>query len=96
MRRAAKVDANQPEIVKKLRQVGAEVQPLHMVGDGCVDVLVAFRGAWYVGEIKDGSKPPSKQALTADEIAWHERFGQKAPVNVWTSVEDALRTIGAI
>ena len=32
MRRAAKVDANQPEIVQALRKAGCFVQPLHTVG----------------------------------------------------------------
>lgn len=93
---AKRVDNNHVEIVKGLRAVGAEVQSLASVGNGCVDALVAFRGVWYVGEIKDGAKPPSKRKLTDDEIDWHEKFAPHAPVHIWTSLEDALRTIGAI
>jgi hypothetical protein len=96
MRIASKVDRNQSDIVRALRAVGAEVQPLHTVGHGCVDLLVAYRGAWYVGEVKDGAKVKSAQKLTPDEIEWHERFSRVAPVNVWTCQDDALRTIGAI
>jgi hypothetical protein len=91
-----RVDDNHSSIVDGLRRVGAEAQSLASIGKGCVDVLVAYRGAWYVAEIKDGSKPPSKRALTDDEKRWHERFSQKAPVHIWTSLDDALRTIGAI
>lgn len=40
MRRAAKVDQNQPEIVKALRDVGAKVHHLHREGGGCPDLLV--------------------------------------------------------
>ena len=40
MRRAARTDANQAEIVAALRGVGASVQPLHAVGQGCPDLLV--------------------------------------------------------
>ncbi len=65
------------------------------LGKGCADVLVAFRNRWYVAEIKDGSKPPSKRKLTEAEEEWHKRFSPKAPVHIWTSLEEALRAIGA-
>ncbi|HJP47915.1 hypothetical protein [Acinetobacter venetianus] len=44
MRRAAKIDANQTEIVKALRKFGASVQSLASTGKGCPDLLVGFRG----------------------------------------------------
>jgi len=91
-----KIDSNHNVIVDGLRAVGAEAQSLASIGKGCVDVLVAYRGAWYVAEIKDGSKPRSRQALTPDEIKWHERFSAKAPVHIWKSLDDALRAIGAL
>lgn len=91
-----RVDDNHSEIVAGLRSVGAEVQSLAAVGKGCVDALVAYRGVWYTGEIKDGSKPPSKRALTDEERKWHQKFSRQAPVHVWTSLDEALRTIGAI
>ena len=94
-RRAARVDANQGDIIAGLRRVGAQVQPIHVVGKGCPDIMVAFRGAWYVAELKDGNKPPSDRKLTPDEIEWHDKFNRVAPVYVWTSIEDALLTIGA-
>jgi hypothetical protein len=90
-----RIDANHNVIVDGVRAVGAEVQSLASVGRGCVDVLVAYRGTWYVAEIKDGSKPPSKQKLTDDELKWHQRFSRKAPVHIWRSLNDALKTIGA-
>ncbi len=95
MRRAAKVDSNQPDIVKALRQVGARVQILSSVGKGCPDLLVAYRDQWHVLELKDGAKVPSKQVLTDDEERWHDEFGQQAPVHICNSVESALRIIGA-
>jgi hypothetical protein len=90
-----RIDANHNVIADGLRRVGAEFQSLASIGKGCPDALVSFRGSWYVAEIKDGSKPPSKQALTPDEIRWHERFSAKAPVHIWKSLDDALKTIGA-
>ncbi len=54
MRRAANVDRNQPEIVAALRAAGATVEYLHAVGGGCPDLLVGYRGANYVLEVKEG------------------------------------------
>lgn len=71
MRRAARVDRNQPEIVKTFRSLGATVQPLHTIGKGCPDIVVGYRGRNYLVEIKDGTLPPSKRALTSDELMWH-------------------------
>ena len=47
MRRQAKVDANQSDIVAGLRSIGATVQPLHAVGKGCPDLLIGYRGDNY-------------------------------------------------
>ena len=94
MRRAAKVDANQREVVAALRGAGATVQLLHAVGAGCPDLLVGYRGANWLIEVKDGLKPPSKQTLTPDQEIWHRDWrGQSAVVN---SPEAALALIGAI
>ena len=72
MRRAARVDRNQQEIVQHLRKLGATVQPLHTVGQGCPDLIVGYGGLNYLIEIKDGEKPPSARKLTPDEQAWHD------------------------
>ena len=65
MRRAAKVDANQAEIVKALRSIGCSVQHLHSIGRGCPDILVGYRGRNFLFELKVG-----KGKLTDDEKAW--------------------------
>ena len=96
MRHAAKVDANHAEVVAALRAVGAQVQSLAGVGAGCPDLLVAFRGLWYVLEVKDGTKPLSHRKLTPAEAEWVHTFGDVAPVFVVNSVDDALRAIEAI
>ncbi|VXB24233.1 conserved hypothetical protein [Burkholderia sp. 8Y] len=80
MRRAARVDANQPEIVAALRKVGASVTPIHAVGQGCPDLLVGFRGRTLVLEVKDGSKPPSARKLTDDEAVWFGNWKGEAYV----------------
>lgn len=92
MRRAAKVDANQSKIVNMLRLVGCTVQPLHMVGQGCPDILVGYRGQNWLFEIKDGSLPPSGRKLTDPERKWHDDWrGQVAVVN---NEREALEAIG--
>lgn len=80
MRKYGKKDRNQPEIEKYLRAIGASVQDLSMVGGGCVDLLVGFRGKNYVFEIKDGELPASKRTLTADEARWHSLWRGQAYV----------------
>ena len=91
MRRAAKVDANQAEIVQALRQIGATVQSLAAVGNGCPDLLVGFRGKNWLLEIKDGNKPPSAQALTPHQVEWHRVW--QGRVVVVNSVESAIAAI---
>ena len=91
MRRVAKVDANQAEIVEALRAIGATVQHLHMVGRGCPDLLVGFRGLNWLLEIKDGSKPPSRRRLTPDEKEWIS--GWAGTTIVVLSVEEAIEVL---
>ena len=90
-----KVDANHKMIVEGLRAVGAGVQSIATIGKGVPDLLVAFRGRWYIAEVKDGNKSPSHRALTAAERKWHDEFMWKAPVHVWESLDEALKAIGA-
>lgn len=86
--RAAKIDRNQPEIVKALRAVGVSVQHLHSVGAGCPDLLCAINDHTFLIEVKDGTKFPSEQKLTPDQVTWHA--GWKSPVHVCNSVGTAL------
>ena len=91
MRIIAKVDANQAEIVADLRAIGCTVLHLHMVGHGCPDIAVGFRGQNYLFELKDGDKPPSRRRLTADEQAWHEKW--RGQVAVITTFDEALECL---
>ena len=98
MRRAARTDDNQAEIVAALRAAGCTVQPLHMVGRGCPDIMCGRAGRIYLMEIKDGTKPPSARQLTADERAWHDLWAEQQRaglVVVVESVADALAAVGA-
>ena len=91
-RRAAKVDANQREVVKALRKAGATVQHLHAVGAGCPDLLVGYKGGNHLVEVKDGHKPPSARKLTPDQVVWHRDWRGNA--HVVKSVTEALAVLG--
>lgn len=93
MRRAAKVDENQAEIVAALRVVGCSVLPLHAVGQGCPDLLVAPRnGEMVLLEVKDGAKPPSARKLTPDQVEFHASW--RGRIVVVCSVREAMEAVG--
>lgn len=94
MRYAARVDQNQEEIVKALRDAGASVQSLAAVGKGVPDLLVSINGLNLLMEVKDGNKPKSAQRLTEEQIKWHGAW--QGQVCVVDSPEQALRMIGMI
>ena len=84
MRRAAKIDENQPSIVAALRAAGYYVQSLAAVGHGFPDLLACKKsGAIMLLEVK----MPGER-LTTDETKWHRAF--PGPVFVVHSVEEAL------
>lgn len=75
MRRAAKVDGNQAEIVEALRGIPeCSVLVLSAVGDGCPDIAVGYRGANLFFEIKDPTQPPHRHELTADQKDFHNAW----------------------
>jgi Holliday junction resolvase len=92
MRRAAKVDRNQREIVKALRRSGCEVLSLAAIGVGCPDLLCFRAGQLFMLEVKDGHKFASQQKLTKHQISFHRRW----PVVVVNSIESALRAVGVL
>ncbi len=94
MRRAARIDANQNEIVQALRDVGASVAITSALGSGFPDIVAGYRGINYLIEIKDGSKPPSERKLTLDEQEFHDLW--RGAAIVVNDVDEALKAIGAI
>jgi Holliday junction resolvase len=95
MRRAAKIDANQTQVVEALRAAGATVQSLAAVGQGVPDLLVGFQGQTVLLEVKDGRKPPSERRLTDDQLKWHGAW-RGGPLAVVDGVDAALRVLGMI
>lgn len=94
MRRAARVDENQPEIVRVLRECGASVAVTSGVGAGFGDLVCGYRGVNFILELKDGSKSPGRQKLTPAEKKFHEEW--RGQIAIVTNPVDALRVIGAI
>jgi len=80
-RRAAKVDANQPEIVKEFRSLGWYVLIISQLKN-CCDIIVSKEGRTIAIEIKDGEKPPSAQKLSEGEEKFRrEWLGEYEIVN---------------
>lgn len=92
-RRAARVDANQAEIVRVLRACGCPVRVMSDVGRGFPDLLVGRRGVFVLFEVKDGEKPPSKRRLTKDEQRFFDDWAGYPRYKV-ESVDDALAVVG--
>lgn len=84
---AKRIDVNQPEIVKGLREYeGVSVKDIHALGKGIPDILVGVFGKNILFEIKSGVGE-----LTPDEVEFYADWcGQ---VSVIRSVEDAVNYI---
>lgn len=84
MRRAAKIDANQPAIVDALRRCSVSVEVLGKP----VDLLLCCRGETSLMEIKN---PDGKDELTKDQIEFIARWPGK--IHIVRSVEEAIRSV---
>lgn len=92
---AKKRDANEPAIVKALQQVGACVVKLN--DPGCPDLLVGYRGATYLLEVKLPAGPrggTTDRTLTDCQVQWWAKWKGLVPVVVRTP-DDAIDAIGA-
>lgn len=90
MRRIARTDSNQQEVVTALRNSGAVVLLTHQLKN-CFDCLVCYNGSIFMVEIKDGSKPKSARKLTQGELEFKSKV-ESVGCTYWVieSVEDAL------
>jgi hypothetical protein len=85
MRRAARVDANQAEIVKALRDAGAYVWIIGLP----VDLLVGYNNHTFLVEVKDG---PRKRLTALQQDFFYNLSGSTlARID---GPEAALRMIG--
>lgn len=86
MRRRARVDQNQTEIVQALRKAGCSVVSIASVGSGCPDLLVGVNGRNVLLEVK-----AKKGTSTEDQITWGASWkGQAAIVR---SAEEAMQAV---
>lgn len=86
-------DDNEPDIIKALTEVGAVVVQL----EHPADLLVGSRGRWYLLEVKDGNKPPSRRKLTDNQIVFSKRCQiDRLPFAVVMTPIEALKAIGII
>jgi hypothetical protein len=87
--RAKKVDANQKELVRRMRLIpNLTVAHLHEVGKGVPDLLVGYNGVNYLFEVKNPSLSPSKRKLNEREDEWHNEWTGK--VHVVLTFDDVL------
>ena len=87
---AKKTDDNQKEIVSTFEALGARVAITSSAGNGFPDLVVQYiypphgQLVTYLVEVKDGSKSPSRRALTTDQKEFHAKF----VCHIVESVED--------
>jgi len=88
---AKKVDKNQASVVKALRDNGADVHLLHMVGAGIPDLLVAYEGHTILMEVKDGAD----KKFTPDQIKFIAGWkgGHLYRVNSSEEALDVLKSV---
>ena len=91
MRKKARVDANQKEIVQQLRKRGISVLHTHQLGKGAPDIVIGYMNQNYLIEIKDGNKSKSQQKLTHDELEFASKWGGNYAV--CNSLEQILQLI---
>ncbi len=81
-------DANHGGIEQALKRCGASVIDLHAIGNGCPDLLVGFRGATFLLEVK------MPKATLEDSQATFDRDWKGYPIHVVRNEAEALVAIG--
>lgn len=90
--RARRTDGNHSEVMAEFRKLGCEVADTSRLGGGYPDLTVSLGRALCLVEVKDGSRCPSEQKLTADEAKFHARF----PVEIVKDMDDVSRVVGVL
>ena len=80
--RFARIDLNQPVIVKAFRDLGYAVLHTHTLKN-CFDILVSKNGHAFCIEIKNG-----KGGLTDGEEEFHDTF--RAQVHIIRTIDDVI------
>lgn len=91
MRHNARVDRNQPEIVRQLRKLGCSVLVVSNLKN-CFDILVGYNYRNYAFEIKDNELPESRKNLTPGEQKFFDIW--KGQVHKIETIDEALDILG--
>lgn len=87
VRRAAKIDDNQHDIVDRFLSNGLKVVSTAGMANGFPDIIVShFNGINVLVEIKDGDKIPSKRKLTPDQEEFHATW--KGWIEIVENIDD--------
>lgn len=88
VRRAARVDENQSEIVASFRAMGCSVADTSAVGDGFPDLVVGKFGITVLVEVKNPRKIPSKRRLTPDQKDFHDEWN--GSITIVETLDDVI------
>lgn len=85
---ARKPDANQAVIVAALEKIGALVHDMSLMGSGFPDLLVGYKGCFYLLEVKTG-----KRKLNKLQVPFHKKW-KGYSIFVVHSPKEALEVLG--
>jgi Holliday junction resolvase len=83
-----KVDKNQKDVVKALRDYGADVFLLHTVGGGIPDLMVCYQEQTILMEVKDGED----KKLTPQQIILFANWNG-GPLHRVNSVQESIEVL---
>lgn len=87
---ARRVDDNHAEIVAALRKIGCSIIDISELGGGAPDLIVGYRGVWYVLEIKNPQTQYGRKGFNKNQKAWIAEVAGRAPVYIITSALEAI------
>jgi hypothetical protein len=94
---ARKKDDNHDEIVDEFKRLGCGVKDVHNLPD-FVDIIICYKSATVMVEIKDGAKPPSARQLTFGEKKfsdeWIAKGGKWACIETIEQANELVKSIG--
>lgn len=91
MKRFGRIDANQNEIVKQLRNLNISVAITSSLGNGFPDLVLGYKNKNYLIELKDSKKPKSQKLLTELERKFFNEWnGQVSKCESLTNILEVI------
>ena len=94
---ARKKDDNHDEIVDEFKRLGCGVKDVHDLPN-FVDIIICYKSATVMVEIKDGAKPASARKLTSGEKKfsdeWIAKGGKWACIETIEQANELVKSIG--